>query len=56
MSEQEEQRKQARDLCTRNLVENERKLGKDVSEDTCRRYVNKRADVQDKRKDFGEIK
>lgn len=50
----DEARARAREDCTKHYIEHERKLNRYVSEESARRYVNERADVQDKKRDRGE--
>lgn len=49
---QDEARARARLDTARAVYEHEKKQGKDPSFESVRRYVNERADVQDKRKDW----
>lgn len=49
----DEARRFGRDMLTKNVIEHERKHGREISEDKARSYANERADVQDKRKDWG---
>lgn len=49
----DESRRNAREDCVKHYIEHERRQGRDVSEEKVRTYINQRADVQDKRKDWG---
>jgi len=47
-------RKHGREDGVRNLIEHEQKHNRHISEDKAREYINQRADVQDKRRDWAE--
>lgn len=56
MSNQEEVRRAAREDCARELKKHSEMTNKPMTYDTAYRTICERADVQDKRRDWGEHK
>jgi hypothetical protein len=56
MSDREDARRAAREDCARELKKHSEMTGKPMSYETAHRTICERADVQDKRRDWGEHK
>lgn len=52
MSEQDEARRNAREDCIKQVIEQDRRHNKETSYEQAQKYVNDLADKQDKRKDW----